>query len=169
MPTIMVLLCGAVIGAVAVKPIRKAWRKARKTEDSARDASEREAFEKGKVQGKAEALSVLCDTDENAAIIEALGAEVLYQHGVERLKSAVQEEFAKRMNYGYAMWGTYVPDRAWTWADPTFTRANLKATGPTPRDAYKSYLAQREAAKAICEQLDELDRVRKEQVEATRA
>mgnify|MGYP000652015422 CR=1 FL=1 len=152
--TLFILMCGIALGGILRPVIRKAWRKWRKDEEATRTAEEKAQYAKGRAEGKADAISVLVDTDENAAIIEALGQWVLEPHGSIRARD--EESCTYSLAY-------------WVWQDKSLKRAGLEAKGPTPRDAYKSYLAQREAAKAICEQLDELDRVRKEQAEATRA
>lgn len=170
--TLFLLMCGIAIGAIVRPLVRKAWKRWRKDEEATRTAEEKAQYAKGRAEGKADAISVLVDTDENAAIIEAMGQEVLVAYGVDPITHGDELQRAAMMIEAESryMWSFYEDygkrlyrNRGYRWNDATLTRAGLEAKGKTPRDAYKSYLAQREAAKAICEQLDELDRVRKEQ------
>lgn len=174
----LILLCGMVLGAVLYGPCRKAIRKLRKDDAKALDASEKAAMAKGYEKGKADALSVLAETDENAAIIEALGNGTLTQNLVKPITVADVKRWAEitgvdpaipQQAWGYTssyILGLYTQpheDRRWTWADESLTRAGLSAVAESPRAAYRLYMSFKERAAAICEQLDEVDRIRKEE------
>jgi len=163
-----ILLLGLALGLVLSPYVRKAFKRLRKNESEAQSTAEKEAFAKGREKGKMEALTVLAETDENAAIIEALGTGVLHQklygecNTEEAVRRAAMANESKRFYYSLNMYGIPHSDTSWHWSSAMLARASLTAVGATPRDAYRSYMAQRDAAKAICEQLDEVDRVRKE-------
>lgn len=92
-------------------------------------------------RGRAEAISALVENDENAAIVEAITAGIL------------------SLSYS----------GRWKWSDAALSRASIEAVGLTPRDALRSYKAQRAAAARICEQLDEIARAKKEAAEEAAA
>jgi hypothetical protein len=160
--SVCVLIVGGALGGYYVRPLfRRWWKRLDKDTEAKMDKLEALAYEKG----MREALSVIVDTDENAAIVEAIGADILQQEGV-RLVTAEEMVAAESMNalyrqmtFSFGGYGHY-RERGWVWNDAKLKRASLTAKGSTPREAYKSYLAQRAAADAIGEQLDEVERIR---------
>jgi hypothetical protein len=171
MTTLLIGLIFFAAGFVGRGMVRRFWKSWQKDEAKARSAEEKAAYKKGVAEGKDEALVALVETDENAAIIEAMGSEVLVAYGVDPIthgedlqKAAIMIDAESR-----CMWSFYEDfgrrlyrNRGYRWNDAKLQRAGLEAKGKTPREAYRSYVAQKAAADAICEQLDELDRVKAE-------
>lgn len=93
------------------------------------------------------ALAVLVETDDNAAIVEAIGTRVL------RVVS---------MGYGYDEQNRIREEFGWQWHDAKMQRANLLRSFKTPREAFTYYKSVRQQADAICEQLDAADTIRKD-------
>lgn len=166
---LVLFLFGALVAGYFLRPaIERFLDFHQRDAESGRRVGEEKAFTEGKKKGYSEALEVLVETDENAAIIEAIGNNTLGCHGVKPLNTEeairaaiIQVQINSQM--AWMLYGGVYLERGWTWTNKKLTRAGLKATAPTPRGAYRSFLAQREAADAICAQLDELERVRKEQ------
>lgn len=176
---VILLTLAFLLGVYARPSLRKAWRKWNGARESEIDRIDSEAklaaaVRDAHAKGKAEALAILVETDENSAIITALGSGVLTQVGVQQVTTPQDADRIFRENAGrsafiglyhymaaYTSSGMYY-DREWQWNDGRLKRAGLTATDATPQGAYRQFKAMIPRAVAICAQLDAVEAAQKE-------
>lgn len=129
------------------------------------------ASEEGQKKGRAEALATLVETDENSAIIEALGLNVLRLKLVKRITTKQAMDTARQamenasVSVGlYSYSGQYgfglFLGNEWVWDDERFLRAGVSTTAPTPQEAYRNFKNRLPRVISICAQLDAVEKER---------
>ena len=93
-------------------------------------------FERGRLEG----VEALCETEENAAIVQMICDGTL--HPV----------------VGYR--GVHAEVIGWDIVDENCKRASLMLARENPRDCFRAYRSMRGPAKGICELLDDAERLR---------
>lgn len=113
------------------------------------------------------ALAVLVDTDDNAAITEALGSGKIVPWVMYGDKTAPREQPAeKQAQERWSYQSSWDIKLYWRYDDANLTKAGIAKSLPTPREALAYYKSVRQQADAICEQLDAAEALRKEAREA---
>lgn len=156
--SLLILMLVFVAGVVLRPSLKRIWRKTVRVADTPENfaEAERKAYERG----KNEALVTLVETDENAAIIEALAQQKL-------VPTIVGRPIDPLHLYPYRV-GQAALEK-WEYRDHSIIRANLKAEGKTPREAYRAYVSLKDVAAKVCEQLDEIERTKKAAAEDSHA
>lgn len=110
-------------------------------------------FERGRLEG----VEALCETEENAAIVQMICDGTLRPVVGYRGVSLAQHFGG---HYSMSSNDARVAVIGWDIVDENCKRASLMLARENPRDCFRAYRSMRGPAKGICELLDDAERLR---------